>query len=181
MPNLSADYVGENGGSKVAGTSYFWMSRKRGVRPTRVTNDVYFRRLREKLRALATWARLMQTDRERQSRRRKARERWARAIAKVRRRVRDEREQRPAEQPEESQTEHRPDEGRGAARGAQRTTGSYSEARPWVRREASKQSKRRMATKDAARVGIRLWWWLVRGGGCGGGPLGVQQPSRGDG
>ena len=174
---LSASYDGCSGGSKVAGTSYFWMVRTRGVRPTRITNDVYFRRLREKLRALATWVRLMRKDRERERRRRTARARWVRAINHVRQQAREARDRRPAAH--EPDGGSRPEEGRGAARATPKTTGSYCEARAWVRREAPKESTRRMATKEAARVGIRLWWWLVQGGGCGEGPMGVRQPTRG--
>ena len=72
-------------------------------------------------------------------------------------------------------TEERPSEGRGAARSAQ-NVGSYSETRAWVRRDEKKEPRRRMATKEAARVGIRVWWWLVRGGGCAAGPLGASMP-----
>ena len=39
----------------------------------RVTNEVYFRRLRDKLRGLATWARVMREHRERMRRQQKAR------------------------------------------------------------------------------------------------------------
>ena len=57
----------------------------------RTMNEIYFRRLREKLRALATWARVMREHRERMRRQQKARQRWGKAIEKVRRRVRAER------------------------------------------------------------------------------------------
>ena len=57
----------------------------------RVANEVYFRRLRDKLRGLATWARVMREHRERLRRQQKARQRWGKAIEKVRNRVREER------------------------------------------------------------------------------------------
>ena len=36
-----------------------------------------------------------------------------------------------------------------------------------------------MATKDGARVGIRMWWWLAEGAGCSEGPI-VWRPHMGD-
>ena len=39
----------------------------------------------------------------------------------------------------------------------------------------------RMVTKDGARVGIRMWWWLAEGSGCSVGPIGIRRPRVGDG
>ena len=152
----------------------------------RVTEEVYMRRLREKLKVLATWARVMRDHRERRRRQQKARDRWARAIEKVRRRVREERARAEAGQAEDagessSASQHeRPSEGRGAQRGAPVAQGAYNESREWTRREGRQEPKRRMATKDGARVGIRMWWWLAEGSGCSVGPIGIRRLRVGD-
>ena len=75
----------------------------------------------------------------------------------------------------------RPSEGRGAQRGAPVAQGAYKESREWTRREGRQEPKRRMATKDGARVGIRMWWWLAEGSGCSVGPIGIRRPRVGDG
>ena len=182
------NYTGNSGGSGVTGVSYFWMTRGRGERPVRVTNEVYFRRLRDKLRGLATWARVMREHRERLRRQQKARQRWGKAIEKVRKRVREERargERDDAAAPSdvganEGAGEAGPSEGRGAQRNGRMADGAYRVARQWTRHEERRLTTRRMATKDGARVGIRLWWWLVEGAGCSAGPI-VWRPRVGDG
>ncbi len=153
----------------------------------RVTEEVYMRRLREKLKVLATWARVMRTHREKRKRQQRARERWARAIEKVRRRVREERARAEGGQAEDAggsssgNQNEGPSEGRGAQRGAPVAQGAYKESREWTRREGRQEPKRRMATKDGARVGIRMWWWLAEGSGCSVGPIGIRRPRVGDG
>ena len=178
------EYAGCNGGSKVSGVSYFWMIGKRGTRPVRVADEVYMRRLREKLKVLATWARVMRDHLEQRRRKQKARERWGRAIEKVRRRVREQRENAAAEHGEDDSVRgpgERPSEGRGAARGEPVEMGAYRESREWTRRVGRQEPKRRMMTKDGARVGIRMWWWLAAGGECSVGPIGMWRPRMGDG
>ena len=188
LRELETNYSGDNGGSGVTGVSYFWMTRGRGERPVRVTNEVYFRRLRDKLRGLATWARVMREHRERLRRQQKARQRWGKAIEKVRKRVREERargERDDAAAPSdvganEGAGEAGPSEGRGAQRNGRMADGAYRVARQWTRHEERRVATRRMATKDGARVGIRLWWWLVEGAGCSAGPI-EWRPRVGDG
>jgi len=154
----------------------------------RVSEEVYMRRLREKLMVLATWARVMRGHREKRRRQQKARERWVKAIEKVRRRVREERARAEAGQADDTGgsssagQDERPSEGRGAQRGgATVAPGAYKESRGWTRREGRQEPKRRMATKDGARVGIRMWWWLAEGSGCSVGPIGIRRPRVGDG
>ena len=154
----------------------------------RVTNEVYFRRLRDKLRGLATWARVMREHRERMRRQRKARQRWGKAIEKVRKRVREERARGKRDDAtassdvgaSEGADEAGPSEGRGAQRNGRMADGAYRVARQWTRHEERQVATRRMATKDGARVGIRLWWWLVEGAACSAGPI-EWRPRVGDG
>ena len=146
----------------------------------RVTNEVYFRRLREKLMALATWARVMSEHREQRRRRQKARQRWGKAIEKVRRQVR-ERANGAEEERGQQPTDEQPNEGRGARRGEPVAAGAYKDAREWTRRGERPEPKRRIVAKEGARVGIRMWWWLAEGSECGQGPLAVRRPRVGDG
>ena len=154
----------------------------------RVTNEIYFRRLREKLRGLATWARVMREHRERMRRQQKARQRWGKAIEKVRKRVRAERARGQSAGAAESTSQNEnergdeagPSEGRGAQRSGRVADGAYREARQWTRHEGRRAATRRMAVKDGARVGIRLWWWLAEGAAFSEGPI-AWRPRVGDG
>ena len=154
----------------------------------RVTNEVYFRRLRDKLRGLATWARVMREHRERLRRQQKARQRWGKAIEKVRKRVREERARgergdaaaSTSQDESERAGEAGPSEGRGEQRSGRMADGAYRVARQWTRQEGQRAATRRMATKEGARVGIRMWWWLAEGEACSEGPI-AWRPRVGDG
>ena len=193
LPRLQescTNYTGNSGGSGVTGVSYFWMTRGRGERPVRVTNEVYFRRLRDKLRGLATWARVMREHRERLRRQQQARQRWGKAIENVRKRVREERARgergdaaaSTSQDQSERAGEAGPSEGRGVQRSGRVADGAYRQARQWTRQEGQRVATRRMATKEGARVGIRMWWWLAEGEACSAseGPI-AWRPRVGDG
>ena len=159
----------------------------------RVTNEVYFRRdykaVRDKLKGLATWARVMREHRERMRRQQKARQLWGKTIEKVRKRVRAERARGERVDAAVSSDvgandgagEPGPSEGRGAQRNDPMTDGTYREARQWTRHEGRRLATRRMATKDGARVGIRLWWWLAEGAACSTGPVACSVAAAGGG
>ena len=94
----------------------------------------------------------MREHRERARRQLKARQRWGKAIERVRRQVREQLAARraaadqgqPSADQDESQGE--PSEGRGARRGEPRAAGAYKESRAWTRRGAREAPKRRIAT-----------------------------------
>ena len=130
----------------------------------------------------------MREHRERLRRQQKARQRWGKAIEKVRKRVREERARgergdaaaSTSQDESERAGEAGPSEGRGAQRSGRMADGAYRVARQWTRQEGQRVVTRRMATKDGARVGIRMWWWLAEGAACSEGPI-AWRPRVGDG
>ena len=121
-------------------------------------------------------------------RQQKARQRWGKAIEKVRNRVREERARgergdaaaSTSQDESERAGEAGPSEGRGAQRSGRMADGAYRVARQWTRQEGQRVVTRRMATKEGARVGIRMWWWLAEGAACSEGPI-AWRPRVGDG
>ena len=121
-------------------------------------------------------------------RRQKARQLWGKAIEKVRKRVREERARgergdaaaSTSQDESERAGEAGPSEGRGAQRSGRMADGAYRVARQWTRQEGQRVATRRMATKEGARVGIRMWWWLAEGAACSEGPI-AWRPRVGDG
>ena len=62
----------------------------------------------------------------------------------------------------------------------------YNEKRPYrkrtetEKREAAQKARRAVATKYSARVGVRLWWWMMEGDGADArGPMSVRHGRRG--
>ena len=61
----------------------------------------------------------------------------------------------------------------------------YNEKRPYrkrtetEKREAERKARRAVAAKYSARIGIRLWWWMMEGDGADArGPMSVRHGRR---
>ena len=119
-----------------------------------ITHELWFSRLRDRVRALATWAVVMRLRQRREARRR-AVGRWQKALEGWRR-ARAETEEE-ADQPPLEAGERR------SERLREVHVMRYDETR---RNKARPTRQRRaVAAVWSARVGLRLWWWMERGEG----------------
>ena len=114
-----------------------------------------------------------------------ARDRWQKAIEWAKEEARRLRE----EARDAAETEGEEDEGGATRRASARLHNArkdYNESRAYRKRteeekkEAEKKARRAVAAKHSARIGVRLWWWMVEGEGYEArGPMSVRRGRRG--
>jgi len=139
------------------------------------------RRLAHKLKALGTWARTVTPIDRAKERVEKTRREWRRkAIAWATQQAAAQRRAATQEGEREEATGRRV-----SARLQENGRRQYNEKRPYHKRteaemrDAAKRAQRAVATKYSARIGIRLWWWMMEGDGADArGPMSVRHGRR---
>ena len=122
-----------------------------------ITHELWYARLRDRVRAIGTWAVIMRI-RARAIASKKARERW--------RKVWDwwkKSRERAEEEKEHTKEIEKVRKGRQSERLREVKEVQYAEARTWKRKQV--KERRAVEATWSTRIGIRLWWWMERGDG----------------